>query len=386
MTLFWHHHFATAYSKIVRRDRRGRATRDDGGQAVRGSGGPRRTDRAVARDRARQFPRPARWRWRRIRRCSCGSTAAPTSRRKPQENFGARADGAVHLRRRQLHRSGRVRRRAGVHRLEPDAIARPPPRTPYYKFFYNAAQHDTNAKEFTFPIYPGGGKAHPRAVGGRRHAGRPRPDRRAASVTRKPARAWRASSRPGSSAKPIRRTRGCSSDMRRTSTRSDNEIKPMLIRRASSRRSSSIRRNYFKRYSWPAEFVVRSIKEVGWSGFSVNDALNPMINMGQQLFEPPDVNGWDLGPAAGSRPARCSARMNFAAQLAHQPEVRAAQRRARLGEVARGARLVGARSHDDPGVPPRRRTTRSSTTCGPAAPGPDPTRSCATKAVGLSRT
>jgi uncharacterized protein (DUF1800 family) len=60
---------------------------------------------------------------------------------------------------------------------------------------------------------------------------------------------------------------------------------------------------------------VRSLKEVGWAGFSVNDALTPLVNMGQQLFEPPDVNGWDLGPGWFSSGAML-ARLNFAAQLA----------------------------------------------------------------------
>jgi hypothetical protein len=73
--------------------------------------------------------------------------------------------------------------------------------------------------------------------------------------------------------------------------------------------------NYYKRYSWPVEFVVRSLKEVGWNGFSVNSALNPLINMGQQLFEPPDVNGWELGPGWFSSGGML-ARMNFAAVLA----------------------------------------------------------------------
>src|SRR4029453_15434739 len=48
--------------------------------------------------------------------------------------------------------------------------------------------------------------------------------------------------------------------------------------------------NYYKRYSWPVEFVVRSLKEIGWNGYSVNSALNPLINMGQQLAEPPAAN------------------------------------------------------------------------------------------------
>jgi hypothetical protein len=54
---------------------------------------------------------------------------------------------------------------------------------------------------------------------------------------------------------------------------------------------------------------------MGWSGVSVNSAINPMITMGQQLFEPPDVAGWDLGPAWFTSGAML-ARMNFAAQLA----------------------------------------------------------------------
>jgi uncharacterized protein (DUF1800 family) len=73
--------------------------------------------------------------------------------------------------------------------------------------------------------------------------------------------------------------------------------------------------NYYKRYSWPAEFVVRAIKEVGWTGFSVNAALTPLVNMGQQLLEPPDVNGWELGRGWFTTGAML-ARMNFAAQLA----------------------------------------------------------------------
>jgi uncharacterized protein (DUF1800 family) len=92
------------------------------------------------------------------------------------------------------------------------------------------------------------------------------------------------------------------------------EIEPMVRRLLLSRQFRDPS-NYYKRYSWPVEFVVRSLKEVGWSGFSVNDALSPLVNMGQQLFEPPDVNGWELGKGWFSSGAMV-ARMNFAAQLA----------------------------------------------------------------------
>jgi uncharacterized protein (DUF1800 family) len=72
---------------------------------------------------------------------------------------------------------------------------------------------------------------------------------------------------------------------------------------------------WYTRYSWPVEFVARAIKEVGWSGFSVDTARTPLTNMGQNLFEPPDVSGWDLGQTWFSTGAMLS-RMNFAATLA----------------------------------------------------------------------
>ena len=60
---------------------------------------------------------------------------------------------------------------------------------------------------------------------------------------------------------------------------------------------------------------MRSLKEVGWNGFSLSNALTPLVNMGQQLFEPPDVAGWELGPRL-VLDGGMLARMNFAAQLA----------------------------------------------------------------------
>ena len=72
---------------------------------------------------------------------------------------------------------------------------------------------------------------------------------------------------------------------------------------------------YFTRYAWPAEFVIRALKDIGWTGFSVDSALTPMANMGQILFEPPDVSGWDLGQSWFSTSAML-ARMNFGSTLA----------------------------------------------------------------------
>jgi uncharacterized protein (DUF1800 family) len=80
---------------------------------------------------------------------------------------------------------------------------------------------------------------------------------------------------------------------------------------------------YHSRYSWPAEFVVRTIKDVGWNGFSLGDALAPLNNMGQALFDPPDVAGWDLGQSWFSTGAML-ARMNFASALAANQKFRLA--------------------------------------------------------------
>jgi uncharacterized protein (DUF1800 family) len=73
--------------------------------------------------------------------------------------------------------------------------------------------------------------------------------------------------------------------------------------------------NWHTRYSWPVEYVVRAIKELGWTGFSIDTARAALVPMGQVLFEPPDVNGWELGQGWFSTGAML-ARMNFAGTLA----------------------------------------------------------------------
>jgi uncharacterized protein (DUF1800 family) len=72
---------------------------------------------------------------------------------------------------------------------------------------------------------------------------------------------------------------------------------------------------HFARYSWPAEFVVRAIREVGWQGFSLDRARSPLANMGQLLFEPPNVGGWPVGSGWFST-GTMLARSNFAATIA----------------------------------------------------------------------
>src|SRR4029077_19151144 len=73
--------------------------------------------------------------------------------------------------------------------------------------------------------------------------------------------------------------------------------------------------NYFARYAWPVEFVIRAVKDIGWDRDSRGDAITPLLNMGMSLYDPPDVSGWDLGQSWFSTGSML-ARMNFASQLA----------------------------------------------------------------------
>jgi uncharacterized protein (DUF1800 family) len=102
--------------------------------------------------------------------------------------------------------------------------------------------------------------------------------------------------------------------MRETYLANDTSIRAMLVRLFTSREFLD-EGAAFTRYSWPVEYVVRAIKETGWQGLSANDAMTPLVNMGQQLYEPPDVNGWELGPGWFSTASMLS-RMNFASALA----------------------------------------------------------------------
>jgi uncharacterized protein (DUF1800 family) len=182
-----------------------------------------------------------------------------------------------------------------------------------YAFFYDQRQHDTGAKEFSFPIFPDGSRRIPaRSEAQGMQDGVDLIN----AVARHPATGPRLARKlyaffvSETSPPPDALIR----DLANTYYQSNFEMKPMLRKLLLSAEFSELG-NRYSRYSWPVEFVVRSIKEVGWVGFSVNDTLTPLANMGQQLFEPPDVAGWDLGPGWFSSGAML-ARMNFAAQLA----------------------------------------------------------------------
>ncbi|MEQ1573125.1 MAG: DUF1800 domain-containing protein [Vicinamibacterales bacterium] len=182
-----------------------------------------------------------------------------------------------------------------------------------YEFAYNAAQHETAAKTFTFPVMPDGGRTIP--ARGAADGAQDGVDFINA-ISRHPATARRLALKLWNffvsdlSPAPAAFLNAVSEVYLRTDTNMKEVVSYIL-------RSSWFldRANYFTRYSWPAEFVARSIKETGWEGFSVDSARTPMTNMGQTLFEPPDVSGWELGEAWFSSGAML-ARLNFAATLA----------------------------------------------------------------------
>ena len=311
MTLFWHNHFATAFSKVS-----GALGAAEGTRAMNAKPGE---DAGGARGQIELFREFAVGNFRNLLIAMAKDPAMlvwldgrTNVKAKPQENFAREVMelftmGVGHYIEDDVYAGARVFTGWNLARVGGNGA------TGRFEFFYNAAQHDTTAKAFTFPIYSNGGKVIPaRSAADGIQDGIDLID----AVVRHPATGPRLATKlykffinevdaPDDS---------LIADMASDYYRSGFEIKPMLIRLFTSRQFTDPA-NYFKRYSWPAEFVARAIKEMGFAGFSVNDALNPMITMGQQLFEPPDVAGWDLGPAWFTSGAML-ARMNFAAQLA----------------------------------------------------------------------
>jgi uncharacterized protein (DUF1800 family) len=311
MTLFWHNHFATAISKVA-----GEIGAVEGALAMAakpsehptGLEGQLELMRRMAtgnfRDLAIAMSRhPSMIVW---------LDGRTNVKAKPQENFARElmelfTMGVGNYAEEDVYAGARVF--TGWNLTGRQAATE----TPYYNFFYNANQHDTTAKTFTFPIYPNGERTIPaRSAAAGMQDGIDLID----ACVRHPATGPRLARKLYgyfvNEVDPPDET--LIANMAADFRNSGFEIKPMLIRLFVSRQFTDPS-NYFKRYSWPVEFVVRAIKEMGWSGFSVNDTLNPLTAMGQQLFEPPDVAGWDLGDKWFTSGAML-ARMNFAAQLA----------------------------------------------------------------------
>ena len=311
MALIWHQHFATAYSKIVGMIPSTEATRlmaakrssDPAGQRGQidlfremGMGSFRDLLVEVAKDPAMLY-----WLDGRL-----------NTRNNPQENFGRElmelfTFGVENYVETDVYAAARVF--SGWNLLTSLRNSS----TVAFTFNYVAGNHDTGAKDFSFPIYSNGSKRIE--------------SRNAASGMQDGLDLIDALAVHPETAKRLARRfwfwfvseteepdEGFVSSISKVYLQNDTNIKPVVRAVLMSPQFIDSAHRY-QRYSWPVEFAVRAIKEVGYAGFSVDTARSALINMGQQLFEPPDVNGWELGPGWFSTGGML-ARMNFAAQLA----------------------------------------------------------------------
>ena len=313
MALFWHNHFATAYSKLAGAVGQERATRlmDNDPSSLDGS--PAGQIQVLRQQATGSFPgmlmamakHPAMVYW---------LDSQLNTRTRPQENFGREimelfSLGIGNYTEQDVYAAARVF--TGFNwQIVGDRADR---LNGYYTFLYRAADHDTNAKTFTFAIYPDGGKTIPARAAA---AGELDALDLILALARHPATARRLATRlykffVNETSEP---DASLVNAMANAYLGNNYNIKAVLrtLFQSSQFRDPA---NFFQRYSWPLEYTVRAIKEIGWTGFSANSALNPLTNMGQQMYEPPDVNGWETGPGWISTSSML-ARMNFSATLA----------------------------------------------------------------------
>ena len=311
MALFWHNHFPSAYSKIAGRVGGPEATRmlaslrseHPGGvpgqvQLFREYALPNFRDLLfeVARD-------PAMLVW---------LDGRSNVKARPQENFGREimelfTIGVGQFTEADVYAAARVFTGWNLQRVgegeDPNS---------FYQFVYNAGQHDTNVKTFSFPIYGNGGTTIPARAAS---AGMQDGMDLMAALARHPETARRLARRLWSffvsEIQPA--TPRFVDQIAAVYLQGDCHMAP-VVRAVLQSREFDAPSSHFARYSWPVEYVARAMKEIGSEGFPMSSALTPLVNMGQQLFEPPDVGGWTLGSSWFSTSAML-ARMNFASSL-----------------------------------------------------------------------
>jgi uncharacterized protein (DUF1800 family) len=325
MTLFWHNYFATGYTKVSG----GTVAPEDGTRLMAASaiedplgqqgqiellrqnalGKMRDLLVAIAQD-------PAMLIW------LDGNT---NTKRNPQENFGRElmelfSRGVGFYTESDVYAAARVFTgwNLQINRGVPTIAI---PIATSYKFIYRPENHETTAKTFSFPIYSDGSSTiPPRAASDGMQDGLDLINALAAH----PETARRLVTKlygffVNETATPSSSTIDQAVTVYRQSGGNIRAVVQSLLLSAEFADSSS----YHTRYSWPIEYVVRSLKETGWTGFSLATTLSPLVNMGQQLFEPPDVAGWTLGQGWFST-GMMLARMNFASTLSLNQKFRLA--------------------------------------------------------------
>jgi uncharacterized protein (DUF1800 family) len=315
MTLFWHNHFATAVTKIngiigtaqAARYMAAKASEDP--QRVQGQiemlrqnalGNFRDILTNISKDVAMMY-----WLDGRL-----------NTRVLPQENFGREimelfTMGVGNYTEADVYAAARVF--TGWNLTSRGAVAAG---TQYFEFFYNPAAHETSSKTFSFEIYPDGGKTIP---------ARPAASGMQDGIDLIEALVRNPNTGRYLAAKLYRffiSETGEVSDafverIAKVYANSGYEMKAVM-RAVLTSSEFWDETSYFARYSWPVEFVARVLKDVAsrrYQGISAAAALTPLGNMGQNLYDPPDVAGWDLGRGWFSTGSML-ARMNFAATVA----------------------------------------------------------------------
>jgi uncharacterized protein (DUF1800 family) len=312
MTLFWHNHFATGYNKIA-----GTFGATEGARYMAAKSSE---DAGQVRGQIEMLRENALGNFRDILTAIAKDTAMlvwldgrSNFRAQPQENFGREimelfSVGVGNYTESDVYAAARVF--TGWNLQRPGANGDP---SQHYEFIYNPNQHETAAKTFSFAIYPDGGKTIPArsAASGMQDgidfinglAAHPNTARYLAAKLYR----FFVSEFGAVNVTFVNRVANVylqsGYDMRAV-------MREVLLSPEFWDESAS-----FARYAWPVEYVVRALKDVGWTGYSVNDALTPLSNMGQILYEPPDVSGWDAGQTWFATGAML-ARMNFASSLA----------------------------------------------------------------------
>jgi uncharacterized protein (DUF1800 family) len=320
MTLFWHNHFATGYTKIAGTLGAAEATRY---LAAKSSTDPANVQGQIEmlRDNALGNFHDILLNVAKDAAMLVWLDGRTNTKAKPQENFAREimelfTMGVGHYTEADVLAGARVF--TGWNLARPGTAA---DGTQHYEFIYNAGQHDTAAKTFSFPIYGESDHTIPaRAAAAGMQDGIDFIDALASSPTTArylAAKLYRFFVTEFGAVNVTFVERIASVYLR---SRGDMKTVMREVLRSPEFWDESA---YFTRYSWPVEFVVRALKDIGWTGFSVNDALAPLSNMGQILYEPPDVAGWDAGQTWFSTGAML-ARMNFASSLAFNQKVKLA--------------------------------------------------------------
>jgi uncharacterized protein (DUF1800 family) len=316
MALFWHNHFATAYSKLAMDSGTLQAAKmlAHKGGTLRGPQGQIELFRQHAlgnyRDLLVQVAQdPAMLVW---------LDGKSNTKAKPQENFGREVMelftvGVGYYTEADVYAAARVFTGWNLRQSEGYSRDDYGDMNAYQEFVYNADEHETSAKTFSFPIYGNGSRTIPERSAS---AGMEDGVDLITALAMHPETARRLARKFWSFF--ISEIHQPDPDFVASTAavylQHRTEIRPVVRHVLSSQWFNNPSMHY-ARYSWPAEFVARGLKEVGWQGLSLDKVRAPLANMGMLLFEPPNVGGWPLG-AGWFSTGTMLARTNFAATLA----------------------------------------------------------------------